>query len=182
MSSDEPRGIWDVLTVNKVCALRQNIKDMKKSVLLIILTGFVGLLSCVGFTSCVGDDIWWSDPGSGWDSYNDPRLRGCWELVQANSYPVPANKVNYLYFNGNGTGWYLYYDQGYRESERLRYWCQDSYGGRNLINIQYEYDSPLTTEYWFSGGKNETLWMQWTDSRGRVQTYVYDWIGNNTPW
>ena len=69
-----------------------------------------------------------------------------------------------------------------RETEQLRYWCQDAVSGASnyQINIQYEYSSPQTTSYWFTHGNN-TLWMQWTTGGGRVQTYVYDRI-YSAPW
>ena len=51
---------------------------------------------------------------------------------------------------------------------------------RFQINIQYEYDSPITTSYWFTHGNN-TLWLQWQTSGGRVQTYVYDRV-RSAPW
>lgn len=132
-------------------------------------------------SACTSDPDWWDYPGDNW-GYSDPRLVGSWELVQYNSDPVPAGATNYLTFDGNGYGYYTYYDNGYLERERLRYWCQGAVsGGSNYqINIQYEYHNPLTTNYWFTHGNN-TLWMQWQTGGGRVQTYVYDRI-NSAPW
>lgn len=147
-----------------------------------ILFAFVSLFMLAGMTSCAGDDPWWNNPGYGWDSFNDPRLRGYWQLVQYNSDPVPVREANWMYFNGNGAGWYYYLDNGYQERERMRYWCQDAVSGASnyQINIQYQYSSPLTTSYWFTHGGN-TLWMQWTTHGGRVQTYVYDLV-DSAPW
>jgi hypothetical protein len=144
----------------------------------------VALVSMISLTGCVDDDgIWWDNPPYGWDdSFQDRRLTGYWKLVQANSDEVYDNETNYLYFNGNGLGYYYYLDNGYEERERLRYYCQDSnIGASNYqINIQYEYSSPLTTSYWFTHGNN-TLWMQWQTGGGRVQTYVYDRV-NGVDW
>lgn len=126
-------------------------------------------------SGCTVESNWWSDPGSGW-GYNDPRLAGNWVLVQYNSDNVAPGQANYLQFDGRGYGYYFYYDRGYLDRERLRYWCQNSVSGTSYyqINIQYEYSNPLTTNYWFTHGNN-TLWMQWR-AGGTVQTYVYDRI------
>lgn len=142
----------------------------------------VATLCIVALTGCDGDDYWWSDPPYGWSTVDDPRLDGYWMLVQYNSEPVGPAEANYMYFNGNGFGYYYYLDNGYQERERLRYWCQGSVSGasRFQINIQYEYDSPITTSYWFTHGDN-TLWLQWQTSGGRVQTYVYDRV-RSAPW
>lgn len=140
------------------------------------------IIAAVTLTGCYSDDgNWWDAPGYGWN-FNDTRLAGYWALVQYNSDPVNLSDANYLYFNGNGYGYYYYLDNGYRQREQLRYWCQNSYSGASnyQINIQYQYSSPLTTSYWFTHGGN-TLWMQWQTSGGRVQTYVYDRI-NGAPW
>lgn len=143
----------------------------------------MALTASCALTSCIDNDgPWWDEPGYGWDSFNDQRLEGYWKLVQYNSDPVSDGAANYMYFNGDGSGYYYYLDNGYRERERLRYWSQDSGNGasRYQINIQYEYSSPLTTSYWFTHSNN-TLWLQWQTSGGRVQTYVYDRI-NYAPW
>ncbi len=65
--------------------------------------------------------------------------------------------------------------------ESIRYWSQNSNSGTSYyqINIQYEYDSPVTENYWFTHGGN-TLWFQWRTSQG-VQTSVYDRIPR-APW
>lgn len=155
---------------------------MKRNLRKYLGLAVVALMALTGMTSCVDtDSTWWGDPGYGWN-FNDQRLNGYWQLVQYNSDPVPAGGANFLYFNGNGMGYYYYLENGYRERERLRYWCQDSNSGasRYQINIQYEYSSPLTTSYWFTHGEN-TLWMQWQTGGGRVQTYVYDRI-DRAPW
>lgn len=142
-------------------------------------------ISVMGLTSCVETDSdadWWGGPPSGWETFNDPRLGGCWILVQYNSDPVDQYVTDYMYFDGNGYGYYYYYDSGYMERERLRYWSQESYTGTSSyqINIQYEYSSPMTCNYWFTHGDN-TLWMQMRTGGGRVQTYVYDRI-DYIPW
>ena len=142
----------------------------------------VALVSLTTLTGCVDtDDDWWGAPPYGY-SYNDPRLEGYWALVQYNSDPVSVGDANYMYFNGDGYGYYYYLDNGYREREQLRYWSQQSNSGASnyQINIQYQYSSPLTTSYWFTHGNN-TLWMQWQTGGGRVQTYVYDRI-DRAPW
>lgn len=156
---------------------------MKRNLLNRIVVGLVALVSVFGLTSCYDpDNVWWSDPGYGWNSFIDNRLSGYWQLVQYNSDPVSPALANYMYFNGDGYGYYYSLDNGYRNRERMRYWCQESYNGASnyQINLQYEYSSPLTTSYWFTHGNN-TLWMQWQTSGGRVQTYVYDRI-NRAPW
>lgn len=141
-----------------------------------ILTALLLLLpSCGDFNS------WDPEPPGGWnDTFYDQDLTGCWQLYQVNSNYVRGDEVNYMYFNGDGRGTYFYYDRGYQETERLAYWCQRSVSGTSSlqINIQYEYGSPSTMNYWFSD--NDTLWMQWRNSAG-VQTYVYKYI-NRVPW
>ncbi len=143
----------------------------------------VAAVSLISLTSCyIQGNSWWTSPPYGWDTFNDSRLTGYWQLVQYNSDPVHPSQANYLYFNGNGYGRYYYLDNGYRDSEQTRYWCQDAVSGASnyQINIQYEYSSPLTSSYWFTHNGN-TLWLQWTTNGGRVQTYVYDRI-NRAPW
>ncbi|MCM1369558.1 MAG: hypothetical protein NC204_04220 [Candidatus Amulumruptor caecigallinarius] len=141
-------------------------------------------LLCVmtfGLSSCVDDnDDWWNPP-QGYD-YIDNRLTGYWALVQYNSENVSAADANYMYFNGNGYGTYYYLENGYNERESLRYWCQNSNTGASnfQINIQYQYGGASTMSYWFTHGDN-TLWMQWRTSGGRVQTYVYDRV-YRAPW
>lgn len=141
------------------------------------------IMALTTLSSCTDDDgPWWDNPSYGWDTFSDPRLEGYWQLVQFNSDAVSPGAANFMYFNGDGRGYYYYFDNGIRQTERLRYWCQDSYSGASnyQINIQYQYSSPLTTSYWFTHGNN-TLWMQWQTAGGRVQTYVYDRI-NTAPW
>lgn len=148
----------------------------------VLLVALVTFFSVTLFTSCDSDDgYWWGTPPYGWN-FQDNRLNGYWQLVQYNSDPVPVNETNYMYFNGNGSGMYYYLDNGDREQEQLRYWCQDAVSGASnyQINIKYEYSSPLTTSYWFTHGAN-TLWLQWATGGGRVQTYVYDRI-DGAPW
>lgn len=149
----------------------------------LIALAVLAVASIGALSSCYPNSSpWWTSPPYGWDTFNDSRLSGYWQLVQYNSDPVSSSATNYLYFNGNGYGRYYYYDNGYRTSEQTRYWCQDAVSGASTyqINIQYEYSSPLTTSYWFTHGGN-TLWLQWTTTGGRVQTYVYDRI-NRAPW
>lgn len=145
-----------------------------------LLAGVVILLGLM-MSSCVGGDVYWGNAPDGYD-YNDTRLGGYWQLVQANSDPVSVNQSNWLYFNGSGYGYYYYFANGYRQTERLRYWSQPSGNGASnwQINIQYEYDSPVTQSYWFTHGGN-TLWLQWMTGNGRVVTYVYDRV-NGAPW
>lgn len=145
-------------------------------VLLLTLAATLGLSSCSD-----GDDYYWGNGPYGWD-FRDPRLGGYWQLVQYNSDPVPPGEANYMYFNGVGEGIYYYLQNGMRMREYLRYYCQNSVSGTSnyQINIDYQYSSPLTTNYWFTHGNN-TLWMQWQTYGGAVQTYVYDRIGG-APW
>ncbi|MDE6648760.1 MAG: hypothetical protein K2K45_02395 [Muribaculaceae bacterium] len=125
-------------------------------------------------------EYWNPEPPNGWNTFYDSNLRGCWQLYQVNSDYVRGDEVNYMYFNGDGRGTYFYYDRGYQETERLAYWCQRSVSGTSSlqINIQYEYGSPSTMNYWFSDA--DTLWMQWRNSYG-VQTYVYKYV-SRVPW
>ncbi len=142
----------------------------------------LAILLTITLSSCVVEpDDWWSGPPSGWNTFNDTRLAGHWQLVQYNSDPVYDNDANYLYFNGNGAGLYYYLINGYRQTESIRYWSQNSNSGTSnyQINIQYEFDSPVTENYWFTHNGN-TLWFQWRTSRG-VQTSVYDRIPR-APW
>lgn len=157
---------------------------MKKTVTkrVLWLTALIIVVSC-GLTSCDpdDDDWYWGTPPYGW-SFQDNRLTGYWQLVQYNSDPVYINDANYMYFNGNGGGLFYYLDNGYEMVENMRYYCQDAVNGASnyQINIQYQYSQPLTTNYWFTHGNN-TLWMQWQTSGGRVQTYVYDRV-RMAPW
>ncbi len=156
-------------------------KRFKLSKLLLGLALFIGL--SVSFTSCgIEDDGWWGGPPSGWDTFNDSRLTGYWGLVQYNSDPVYSNDANYLYFNGRGRGSYFYLQGGRRYKEQIVYYSQDSNTGTSnyQINIQYEFSSPVTMNYWFTHN-GDTLWMQWRTSDGAVQTYVYDRM-NRAPW
>ncbi len=148
---------------------------MKKKLLYLPIIGMLLLL----LPSC-DVNYWNPEPPSGWDTFYDQDLTGCWQLYQVNSNYVRGDEVNYMYFNGDGRGTYYYWDRGYQETERLAYWCQRSGSGASTlhINIKYEYGSPSTMNYWFSD--NDTLWMQWRNSYG-VQTYVYKYI-NRVPW
>lgn len=155
----------------------QKEKDMKGK----LLKGIGGMalfaVLAVFMSSCVNDSYWWDD-----SDYYDHRLDGYWELVQYNSDPVYDDDVNFLYFNGNGRGTYYYFDRGYRESEPMYYDSQPSNTGTSnyQLNIQYGNGRPTTVNYWFTHGNN-TLWMQWRTSGGRVVTYVYDRI-DYRPW
>ncbi len=143
---------------------------MKKLNLLIVA------LLAILFTSCDYEGGWYPSAPSGWNSYYDSRLEGSWELVQANGRPVRGDAVNYLDFYRNGRGMYYFYRNGIMNSERMAYYCQDTYNNavRNQINIQYQYSSPSTMYYWFQDGGN-TLWMQWGTSNGTM-VYVYRYV------
>ncbi len=133
------------------------------------------VLAFGGLTSCGDVTVWSPAPPNGWNTFFDRRLNGTWELVQANGRPVSGYAVNYLTFNGDGRGRYYYYDNGYQESERMAYWCQDAVSGasRYQMNIQYEYSSPTTVNYWFDqDARYDYLYMQWGTGAG-VVTYVY---------
>lgn len=140
----------------------------------------ISAIALLTLPSCGYMDTWDPEPPYGWDSYSDPDLTGTWELYQVNSQYVRGDEVNYMQFNGNGRGYYYYYDRGYRETEKLAYWCQRSVSGTSTmqINIQYEYGNPSTMNYWFTD--RNTLWMQWRNSNG-VQTYVYKYY-SGLPW
>ena len=148
---------------------------MKRHLLLLpVLAVFL-----LALPSC-GDINYWNPEPPGGDTFYDQNLTGCWQLYQVNSNYVRGDEVNYMYFNGDGRGTYFYYDHGYQETERLAYWCQRAVDGASSlqINIQYEYGSPSTMNYWFSD--RETLWMQWRNNYG-LQTYVYKYYGR-IPW
>lgn len=147
---------------------------MKKTLLILPFIAMMLIL-----VSCEGD-YWDPAPPNGWNTFYDRDLNGCWQLYQVNSQYVRGDEVNYMEFYGDGRGIYYYYDRGFRDSERLAYWCQRSVSGTSTlqINIQYEYGSPSTMNYWFTD--RDTLWMQWRNSYG-VQTYVYKYI-NTVPW
>ena len=150
---------------------------MKRHILCLPLLAMLLLL----LPSCGDINYWDPEPPGGWDdTFYDNDLVGCWQLYQVNSEYVRGDQVNYMYFNGDGRGTYFYYDHGSQETERLAYWCQRSVSGTSTlqINIQYEYGSPSTMNYWFSD--SDTLWMQWRNSYG-VQTYVYKYI-SRVPW
>lgn len=145
---------------------------MKRYLRNIAVAVVAGACCCGPLTSCVDDDYWNPGPPYGWENYfYDRDLDGAWELVQANGRPVYGYDVNYMDFYGDGRGVYYYYENGYFEQERIKYFCQDTYNGpsRTQINIQYEYGSPSTMYYWFTGS---TLWLQWSTDRGPV-TYLY---------
>lgn len=139
-------------------------------------------LFCAGLSSCGDDDSWWSGPPSGWDTFHDSRLDGYWGLSQYNGDSVTSDDANYLYFNGNGRGYYYYLQGGREYTENIVYYCQDSNSGTSnyQINIQYQNSNPSTMNYWFTHD-GDTLWMQWSTSGGAVQTYVYDRM-SSAPW
>ena len=153
---------------------------MKKILLKSVGYATLLIISLLSFSSCVGPGVWWDDPGPGWNSFNDQRLRGYWQLVQYNGYPVSGYNSNSFYFDGYGSGYYYYYNNGYPETEPIRYWCQDSYGGYTYytINIQYKWSGSSQADYWFQGGN--TLYMEWYEG-GRRQTYLYV-RSYNRPW
>lgn len=154
---------------------------MKKFIIKSFALLVTAILSLSLFASCDGDSDWWGTPPYGY-TFKDSRLNGYWQLVQYNSDPVDVGNANYMYFNGNGFGYYYYLENGQKRTEQLKYGCQDSVNGASnyQINIQYQYSSPVTMSYWFTHG-NDTLWMQWQTGGGSVQTYVYDRI-NSAPW
>lgn len=133
----------------------------------------VAVMALGGLTACEDSDSWNPAPPAGWNTFYDRRLNGSWELAQANGRPVYGEAVNYMTFYGNGQGRYFYYNRGMRDSERMVYWCQYSNSGISSyqMNIQYEYSSPSTVNYWFTDGQSY-LWMQWGTGSG-VVTYVY---------
>lgn len=142
----------------------------------------LSILLCAGMTSCDSDDDWWGNPPAGWNSFSDSRLDGYWGLVQYNSETVTSADANYLYFNGNGRGYYYYLSNGQKYVENMAYYCQNSNTGTSdyQINIRYEYSNPSTMNYWFTNSGN-TLWMQWRTGNGAVQTYVYNRM-SSAPW
>ncbi|MDE5796335.1 MAG: hypothetical protein K2H75_04435 [Muribaculaceae bacterium] len=134
----------------------------------------------LGLSSCVVDNSWSPAPPPGWNVFYDPDLNGCWQLIDANSMAVGGYDINYMEFEGNGYGYYYYYDRGYQTEERFAYYCQLSGAAGTSgyqLNIQYEYDSPVTMSYWFTGNR---LWMQWW-ANGYTNTYVYQRIPH-IPW
>lgn len=146
-----------------------------------LVVALVALLAGLTFTSCIDDDGWYPYPPNGWnDTFYDSDLTGSWQLVQVNSRPVGGTDSNYLYFNGDGRGWYYYYDRGRFYRERMAYWCEDFYYGNGdyELNMQYENGQSSTMTYWFTG--SNTLWMRWNTSQGMV-TYMYRYV-DYIPW
>lgn len=144
---------------------------MKKIYLLLI--PILALISA----SCSYDDGWYPTPPGGWNNtFYDSRLEGSWQLVQANGRPVYGDATNYMDFYRNGLGTYYYYHNGYLESERMAYYCQETVSSavRYQINVQYEYGNPTTMYYWFQDN-GDTLWLQWGTNSG-TQVYVYRYI------
>lgn len=147
-------------------------RNITKTILSLVLT-----IVCGGiFTSC--DDDGWIPVGPGWnDTFYDSKLRGSWQLVQANGRPVGGYDTNYLEFFGGGRGRYYYYENGVLYSEQMGYWCQyNGYGENNNIYISYEYGNPSTMTYWFSDYYN-TLWLKWITNSGTV-LYQYRYYEN----
>lgn len=139
----------------------------------ILLAAVLALPLAGGLVSCDSDTVWSPLPPAGWNTFYDSRLNGAWRLVQANGRDVTGYAVNYLEFYGNGRGRYYYYSNGVRQWEKMAYWCQDSNNGVSYfqMNLQYEFSSPSTVNYWLADGGN-TLWMQWQSTAG-IMTYVY---------
>lgn len=133
----------------------------------------LAILALAGLSACGEVDGWDPTPPSGWNTFFDRRLNGCWKLVQANGRPVAGQNVNYLDFFGSGRGRYYYYTDGNPDSERMAYWCQNSTNGASYyqMNLQYQYSSPSTVNYWFTDNQYY-LWLQWGTGAG-VVTYVY---------
>lgn len=146
---------------------------MKK--LLFRLLAIVMLLAPATMLTSCGDTVWYpSGPPAGWDNtFYDNALTGYWQLVSADGMPVTGTATNYMEFSGNGYGYYTYWQNGELYTERMGYWCEAPYGNYSdyQINIQYEYSSPVTMSYWFSG--RNILYMRWVTTGGRIVTYAY---------
>ncbi|MBD5269294.1 MAG: hypothetical protein HDS43_01555 [Bacteroides sp.] len=145
---------------------------MKRNLRNSLILAAAALLAAPLFTSCVvDDDGWYPAPPAGWNYFYDDYLNGRWQLVQVDGRPVSTYNTNYMDFYGNGRGTYYYYRNNRLYSEDMAYYCQDTNYGPSgqQINIQYEYDSPVTMYYWFTG---DTLWLQWSTNSGPV-TYLY---------
>lgn len=143
---------------------------------------FVCIVVSVGLTGCDDDDDWWYSPGPGWTPLNDERFAGYWELATYNGALVAPGDRNYFYFNGYGSGYYYYLQNGQAYRENTKYFVQYSASGdtRYQINIQYQYDNPLTCDYYFNDRNSFTL--QWYDRNiGEYVTYVYDRV-SRAPW
>lgn len=167
----EPKdGVWSYYFQNETA--------MKKKIpLLLVATILISVTSLFGLTSCDSDTVWSPVPPAGWSgAFADSRLTGTWQLVEANGRPVGGYDVNYLSFYGNSRGRYYYYNNGFRDSEEMAYWSQRSTNGASAwqLNLQYQYSSPTTVNYWFSNGGNY-LWMQW-GTGGGVVTYIYQLV------
>lgn len=132
------------------------------------------LVPAMLLTSC-GDTIWgYGEPPLGWyDTFYDSGLTGRWQLVSADGAAVGGTATNYLEFDGYGRGYYTYWQRGQLYSERLGYLCEAPYGSYSdyQINIQYQYSSPVTMSYWFSG--RNILYLKWQTGSGRIVTYTY---------
>lgn len=132
---------------------------------------------CMGFLSSCDDDDDWYGPSR----FYDNRLNGYWELVEYNDQPVYADDVNYMYFGGNGYGYYYYWENGRRYLEDLYYESQEAVNGYSdyQLNLQYGNSRPTTVNYWFEN--RNVLCMQWMSGYNRLETYVYERV-YGAPW
>ncbi|MBD5207149.1 MAG: hypothetical protein HDS79_02605 [Bacteroidales bacterium] len=139
------------------------------------LLAVVMIASVTTLSSCGSDDDW--DDGR----FIDNRLNGYWELVESEGSPVYGQEVNYMLFDGNGTGLYYYWYRGRRYIDDLYYTSQYSYGGASEYSLllQYGNDRPTLVDYWFEG--RNTLCMQWVADGYGLVTYVYRRVPG-APW
>ena len=141
------------------------------------IIGAIAVICCTGLlTSCDDDDDWYGPSG-----FYDNRLTGYWELVEYNDRPVFADDVNYMFFGGNGYGYYYYWENGRRYIDDLYYESQQAMSGYSdyQLNLQYGNGYPTTVNYWFEN--RNVLVMQWPNSYNRLETYVYERV-YGAPW
>lgn len=138
---------------------------MKKTLHLRLPALLLIILPALALTSCVEYD--------GPQTYIDGRLCGAWKLVAANGTPVYGYASNYFEFFRNGSGYYYEFENGELYPESINFWCEDAYSSgpsSQMLCVQYQTGSDLSTAYWFDAGGN--LLMRWVTSSGPV-TYTY---------
>lgn len=166
--------------------LKRKDRFMKRYMLRFMQATMIVVLSLLGssvLTSCiVVNDPWDGDGGYVNNIYYDSYLTGVWQLYSVNGSPVGGTQTNWLQFNGNGRGYYFYFNYGNRMVMNMNYECMDGYnnyyGSNTILNLYYGNDlNPQSMYYWYEGN---SLVMQWSD-RYQTTTYVYRAVPN-APW
>lgn len=146
-------------------------KIQRKPVIKSLLALVLCLVTFSTLTSCDDDDYWY--PANG--GYIDSALVGSWELVQIDGKYVPQANANYFSFGNNGYGNYYYYDRGVLYREPINFYSETGNYGNAWLIIDYSDGSSAEQQYWFSD-RGRSLWMQFTDYRGYLTTYRYEYV------